>query len=202
MIGGFVSLLQSRYKGRLDDDADEFMRYTIDGVERMQALIRDLLTYSRVGRAELRSVAVDLRGLTEQVLAGMRTSIAETRARIEVGELPTVRGDPGQLHQLLQNLIANALKFTGDAPPVVRIRAERDGDRCRIAIADEGIGLEPEYAERIFEVFQRLHPPEEYPGTGVGLAICRAIVERHGGTIAVDVAPGEGSTFTFTLPAG
>jgi PAS domain S-box-containing protein len=201
MIGGFVSLLESRYAGRLDTDADEFIRYIVDGVDRMQALIRDLLSYSRVGRIELRSEPVDLGWVADRVIAAMGPAIEETGARIVVGALPTVRGDAGQLHRLLQNLIGNALKFTASQPPVVRIGAEPDGERWRVFVADEGIGIEPQYADRIFDVFQRLHTPDEYPGTGIGLAICRAIVERHGGTIGVESGPGEGSTFSFTLPA-
>ena len=201
MIGGFVSLLQSRYADRLDSDADEFIRYIVDGVDRMQQLIRDLLSYSRVGRAELRSDAVDLGALTDRIVAGMRPAIEQTGARIVVGALPTVRGDAGQLHQLLQNLIANALKFTAGEPPVVRIGAAREGERWRVFVADEGIGIELRYTDRIFQVFQRLHTAAEYAGTGVGLAICRTIVERHGGTVGVESVPGEGSTFSFTLAA-
>lgn len=201
MVSGFVSLLQSRYADRLDDDAGEFMRYIVDGVERMQALIRDLLSYSRVGRAELEHEPVAMGPLVQRVLEGMQTSIDETDATIEVGDLPTVRGDASQLVQLVQNLVVNALKFTGGEPPVVRITAARDGDEWAFAVADEGIGIDPEFDERIFQVFQRLHAPNEYPGTGVGLAICRAIAERHGGRIWVESTPGEGSVFRFTLPA-
>jgi len=201
MVSGFVSLLQSRYADRLDDDAGEFMRYIVDGVERMQALIRDLLSYSRVGRAELEHEPVAMGPLVQRVLEGMQTSINETDATIEVGDLPTVRGDASQLVQLVQNLVVNALKFTGGEPPVVRITAARDGDEWAFAVADEGIGIDPEFDERIFQVFQRLHAPNEYPGTGVGLAICRAIAERHGGRIWVESTPGEGSVFRFTLPA-
>jgi len=201
MVSGFVSLLQSRYGDRLDGDADEFMRYIVEGVERMQELIRDLLTYSRVGRAELRTEPVPLSPLVERVLEGMQTTIDERRARVVVGDLPIVRGDPSQLVQLLQNLIANALKFTRDDPPVVRISAERHGSEWHLTVADEGIGIDPEYTERIFQVFQRLHGPDEFPGTGVGLAICRTIAERHGGRIWVDSTPGEGSAFTAVLPS-
>jgi PAS domain S-box-containing protein len=201
MVSGFVSLLQSRYADRLDEDAVEFMRYIVDGVARMQDLIRGLLTYSRVGRAALESKPVEMGVLVRRVLEGMQTSIAETGAHIEVGDLPTLPGDATQLSQLVQNLVANALKFTGDAPPVVRISAERqEADWC-FAVADEGIGIDPQQEERIFQVFQRLHAPNEYPGTGVGLAICRAIVERYGGRIWVESSPGEGSVFKFTLPA-
>jgi PAS domain S-box-containing protein len=201
MVSGFVSLLQSRYADRLDEDAVDFMRYIVDGVARMQDLIRDLLTYSRVGRAALESKPVEMGVLVRRVLEEMQTSIAEANARIEVGDLPTLPGDITQLSRLVQNLVANALKFTGDAPPVVRISAERqEADWC-FAVADEGIGVDPQYDERIFQVFQRLHAPNEYPGTGVGLAICRAITERHGGRIWVESSPGEGSVFKFTLPA-
>jgi PAS domain S-box-containing protein len=201
MISGFASLLQSRYGGRLDSDADEFIRYIVEGVERMQELIRDLLTYSRVGRERPRADPVAMGPLVARVLEGLHTAVDESGARVDVGDLPTVRGDPTQLQQLMQNLAANALKFTGDELPVVRISAVPDGQAWQFAVADEGIGIDPRYAERVFEVFQRLHGPEDYPGTGVGLAICRTIVERHGGRIWVEPAEPRGSVFRFTLPA-
>jgi PAS domain S-box-containing protein len=201
MVSGFVSLLKSRYGDQLDSDADEFIGYIVDGTERMQALIRDLLSYSRAGREEMQTEPVDMKVLVARVLDGMQTSIDESGAQVDVGELPTLPGDPSRLQQLVQNLVANALKFTGDTAPAVAISAGRDGSDWRFAVADDGIGIEPQYAERIFEVFQRLHAPDEYPGTGIGLAICRSIVERHGGRIWVESTPGSGSTFSFTLPA-
>jgi PAS domain S-box-containing protein len=202
MVSGFVSLLSNRYKGQLDSDADEFMRYIVDGVERMQALIRDLLTYSRAGRAELELAPVDMTDLVERALETLTRVVEETGGRVDIGVLPTVQGDAIQLAQLVQNLVVNALKFTNEEPPVVRVSAERNGNAWRFAVADNGIGIEPAYAERIFEVFQRLHGPEAYPGTGIGLAICRTIADRHGGRIWVESAPGAGSTFLFTIPDG
>jgi PAS domain S-box-containing protein len=201
MISGFASLLESRYGQRLDADADEFIRYIVDGVARMQDFISDLLTYSRVGRAEPRSDPVDMGVLVTHVLEGLQTAVEETGATIEVGRLPTVCGDASQFQQLVQNLVANALKFTLDAPPVIRISSEPAGDAWRFAVADEGIGIDPDDVERVFQVFQRLHSPEDYPGTGIGLAICRTIVERHGGRIWVVPGTERGSVFLFTLPA-
>jgi PAS domain S-box-containing protein len=200
MVRGFVSLLETRYQGQLDSDADEFIRYIVDGVERMQALIRDLLAYSRVGRAELQVVAVDMGELVKRALEALTKALEETGGHVGVGALPTVQADATQLVQVVQNLVGNALKFTGAEPPVVRVSAERDDEAWRFAVADNGIGIEPEYAERVFEVFQRLHGPDDYPGTGIGLALCRIIVERHGGRIWVESAPGAGSTFLFTIP--
>jgi PAS domain S-box-containing protein len=200
MVRGFVSLLETRYQGQLDSDADEFIRYIVDGVERMQALIRDLLAYSRVGRAELQVVAVDMGELVKRAIEALTKALEETGGHVGVGALPTVQADATQLVQVVQNLVGNALKFTGAEPPVVRVSAERDDEAWRFAVADNGIGIEPEYAERVFEVFQRLHGPDDYPGTGIGLALCRIIVERHGGRIWVESAPGAGSTFLFTIP--
>ncbi|HEX3317370.1 MAG TPA: ATP-binding protein [Solirubrobacteraceae bacterium] len=201
MISGFASLLESRYGGQLDADADEFIRYIVDSVGRMQELIRDLLRYSRAGREEPRSDPVDMGVLVTHVLEGLQTAIDESGAAIRVEGLPTVRGDASQLQQLVQNLVANALKFTRDASPVIRISAERDGTAWRFAVADEGIGIAPQDADSVFQVFRRLHGPDDYPGTGVGLAICRTIVERHGGRIWVEPGEERGSVFRFTLPA-
>jgi PAS domain S-box-containing protein len=201
MIAGFVRLLSDRYKGRLDADADEFIGYTIDGVERMQTLIDDLLAYSRVGRStEARDV--DLQVVFEEAKSALGATIGESGAIIEADPLPRVYGDPRELSQLLQNLLSNAIKFVPDDQPRVEVRARPlDDDMWEVSVADNGIGIEPRHADRIFKMFQRLHGRDSYPGTGIGLAICKKIVERHGG--AIDVEPGEegGSVFRVTLPA-
>ena len=199
MISGFTQLLAQRYRGRLDDDADEFIGFIVDGVERMQSLINDLLDYSRVGRRALRRERVDVGAVVEQTLQALRPAIDEAGAAVQVEPLPSVPGDPVQLGQLFQNLIANAIKFRGDEPPRVRVSAQAMHTGWRFEVADNGIGIEPRHAERIFKMFQRLHGREDYAGTGIGLAICRKIVERHGGRIWVEAAEGGGSRFVFTV---
>jgi PAS domain S-box-containing protein len=204
MVASYTQLLARRYRGRLDDDADEFIGFAVDGVTRMQELINDLLAYSRVGAGRGERVPVALEGLLERVLHGLRPAIEEADAVVTSGPLPTVHGDPVQLGQLLQNLIANAVKFRGQSAPRVHVSARKgEGEgRWIFAVQDNGIGIAPEFADRIFVIFQRLHGRAEYPGTGIGLAICRKIVEGHGGTIHVESEPGEGSTFVFTLSEG
>jgi signal transduction histidine kinase len=189
-VAGFVGLLRQRYGGRLDADADEFIRYALDGTQRMQALIDDLLAFSRVGRVELRREQVDLGALARDVLAGLGGAIERAGARVEVGPLPTVQGDGRQLAQLLQNLLSNAVKFTDGGPPHVRVEAEREPDGWVVSVIDDGIGVDAAHAERIFAVFHRVHSRERYEGTGIGLAICERIVARHGGRIWVEPGPG------------
>ena len=202
-VAGFAQLLQKRNEGKLDADADEFIGYTVDGVNRMQALIDDLLAFSRVGRGDRELTAVDAGGAARRALEALNAPLAETGADVEIGELPTVRGDDRELGQLFQNLISNALKFHGDQPPRVRVTAgiEPEGAEWQFAVADNGIGIEPHHAERIFKMFQRLHRRDDYPGTGVGLAICKKIVEHHGGRLWVEPNAGGGSVFKFTLAA-
>jgi light-regulated signal transduction histidine kinase (bacteriophytochrome) len=200
-VSGFVRLLETRYKGRLDEDADEFIHFAVDGVRRMQRLIDDLLQFSRVGRAEAGPDAVDLTTLVPEVLDGLRDAIDRSAADVQVDALPVVLGDGPQLAQLFQNLISNALKFTDGHPPHVRITAEPSAERWQLAVVDDGIGIDPSAAGRVFQTFQRLHSAEAYDGTGIGLAICERIVERHGGRIWVEPGPGGvGSAFRFTLP--
>ncbi|HEX6539770.1 MAG TPA: ATP-binding protein [Candidatus Dormibacteraeota bacterium] len=200
MVASYLQLLRSRYGGKLDDDADEFIEFAVDGAKRMQSLINDLLEYSRIGTRTAPMQPTNLAEVLQLTQANLRTTIDEAGARIIVGQMPTVVADPGQLLQLTQNLIANAIKFRGDAAPVIHIGATRGAREWEISVRDNGIGLEPRHSERIFQIFKRLHPPNEYPGTGIGLAISRKIVERHGGRIWVDSKPGEGATFRFTLP--
>jgi PAS domain S-box-containing protein len=203
MVAGFVQLLRKRYEGRLDDDADEFIGYTVDGVNRMQALIDDLLAFSRVGRGDRELTDVDAGAAARRARDALSAPLAETGADVEIGELPTVRGDERELGQLFQNLISNALKFHGDDPPRVRVTADAEdgGAEWRFAVADNGIGIEPRHAERIFKMFQRLHGRDAYAGTGIGLAICKKIVEHHGGRIWVEPNADAGSVFRFTLAA-
>jgi signal transduction histidine kinase len=199
-ISGFVQLLAERYRGRLDSEADEFIDFVLDGTERMRHLIDDLLAYSRVGSRPLELETVDCFSILARVDLDLRRIITEANASIEISELPTVRADPDQLERLFENLISNAVKFRGPQPPKVRVFAEREGPEWRFSVIDNGIGIEPRQAERVFNVFQRLHARSEYTGTGIGLSICKRIVERHGGRIWVEQAEGGGSAFRFTIP--
>jgi PAS domain S-box-containing protein len=202
MVGSFAGLLARRYKGKLDSEADEFIGYIVDGAHRMQALIEDLLAFSRVSTKGRPPEPVEAGALVERVLGDLRTSIQASGASVSVEPLPTVLADPTQLGQVFQNLIGNAIKFRAAyRPPAVRVWAERAGGQWAFCVSDNGIGIDPRHLERIFHIFERLHGPGEYPGTGIGLAIVKKIIERHGGTIEVRSTPGEGSTFRFTLPA-
>ena len=200
MVTSYTQLLSRRYKGQLSSEADEFIGFAVDGAVRMQALINALLAYSRVDSRGRPLAVCDLNAVLDHALDNLKLALEESEASIVRGELPRVMGDPIQLMQLLQNLVGNAVKFRAkDRPPVVTVAAERAGDLWRIRVSDNGIGIDPQYFDRIFVIFQRLHTKEEYPGTGIGLAMCKRIVERHGGTIEVASTPGNGSTFTFTL---
>jgi signal transduction histidine kinase len=200
MITAYMNLLQTQYGGKLDKDADEFIGYAVDGTKRMQGLINDLLTYSRVATRGKEFAPTDCNEVVARALLNLITSINESGAQVTHDQLPTVLGDEFQLGQLFQNLIDNAIKYRGVAPAEIHVGCERDGEMWRFAVKDNGIGIEPEYAERIFVIFQRLHTRQEYPGTGVGLAICKKIVDRHRGKIWVESEPRKGSTFYFTLP--
>jgi PAS domain S-box-containing protein len=201
MVASYTQLLARRYQGKLDADADEFIAYAVDGVNRMQRLIQDLLTYSRVGTRGHEFKPLDSGRALDKALANLKTLVDESEATVIQGKLPPVMADETQLIQLFQNLVGNALKFRGKTPPRVLVEAEREGNEWRFTVEDNGIGIEPQYYERIFVIFQRLHGKEEYPGTGIGLAICKKIVERHGGRIGLESQPGQGTTFWFTLPA-
>jgi light-regulated signal transduction histidine kinase (bacteriophytochrome) len=200
-VASFCQLLQRRYAGQLDERADQYIEFAVDGAKRMQSLISDLLGFSRVGRTGTQMVDVPLDDALRVALDNLTRRVDETRATIEADPLPTVSGEPVLLTAVFQNLIGNALKFHGEEPPVVRVTVVRDGDMWTISCCDEGIGIAPEYAERIFAIFQRLHPKETYEGTGIGLALCRKIVEHHGGRIWLDTSVPSGTTFRFTLPA-
>jgi signal transduction histidine kinase len=199
MVASFTQLLAKRYSDKLDDDARDFINYAVDGATRMQTLISDLLNYSRVGTQGKPLVPTDSEAMLCRVLTSLQLAIEETGAVVSHDPLPMVLADPQQLGQLFQNLIGNAIKFHGAEPPRIRISAERNGKEWKIAVRDNGIGISPEHAERIFVIFQRLHTKTEYPGTGIGLAICKKIVERHGGRIWIEPSPAGGTTFSFTI---
>ena len=196
----YVQLLARRYEGTLDEDGELFMRFIVEGATRMKRLINDLLDYSRLGRSEVPFVPTDCAAVLEQVLANLQVAIEETGAIIHRASLPVALGDALQLSQLWQNLLSNALKF-GGKPPEIWIGASRQEREWLFWVRDNGIGLDEQYTERIFAIFQRLHTREEYPGTGIGLAICKRIVERHNGRLWVESQPGAGATFFFTIPA-
>jgi PAS domain S-box-containing protein len=199
MVTSYMQLIEKRYKEKLDEDGIEFIEFAVDGAKRMKTLIGDLLTYSRVGSKEKPFESVDCGRVLEKALSNLEIAIEESGAEITHAPLPTVRGDEVQLVQLFQNLIGNAIKFRGDQPPEIQIRAEEEGSAWRFSVQDNGIGIKPEYFEMIFQVFKRLHGRGEYDGTGIGLAVCRKIISRHGGTLDVESHLAEGATFRFTI---
>jgi signal transduction histidine kinase len=202
-VSSFCQLLQRRYGGKLDERADQYIDFAVDGAQRMQRLINDLLAFSRVGRTTSGFEEVDLREIALAAAAQLETTRTELGGEIVVGDLPQVQGDSALLRQLLLNLFGNGLKFhRPDVPPVVRVDARCDGDHWELTVADNGIGVEPEYAEKIFVIFQRLHGREVYSGTGIGLALVKKIVEFHGGRVWLETAPRDepGAIIRFTLP--
>ena len=199
MIASYLQLIERRYSDRLDADGHEFIGFAVEGAKRMQALINDMLAYSRVGTKARAPAPVEAAELMRAVREQLRLAIQESGAEIELGDLPRVHGDAAQLVQLLQNLLSNALKFRGPAAPRIRIDCGAVAGGWCFSVRDNGIGIAPEHAERIFLMFQRLHSRSAYPGTGIGLALCKRIVERHGGRIWVEPADGGGSVFKFTL---
>ncbi|MBF0499457.1 MAG: hypothetical protein HQM09_04965 [Candidatus Riflebacteria bacterium] len=201
MIGSYVQLLQRRYKGKLDSDADDFIEYAVNGAKRMRNLINDLLAYSRVVRRRKDFEPTSFEEILKQVEADLRLAVQASGGSITHEPLPTINADPVQIAQVLQNLIGNALKFHGDRPPKVHIEAKKENAEWVFSVRDNGIGFEAQYADRIFVIFQRLQGGEKYPGTGIGLAICKKIMERHGGRIWAESTPGEGSVFHFAIPA-
>ena len=200
MVASYTQLLARRYKGKLDADADDFIGYAVDGAHRMKNLINDLLAYSRVGTRGKEFAFTNCEAVLQEVLANLQTAIEESSAAVTYDPLPEVWADASQLVQVFQNLIGNALKFRGRQPPRVHISSESQDGHWRFVVRDNGIGIEPQYLERIFVIFQRLHTHAAYPGAGMGLAIAKKIVERHSGRIWVESKRGEGSTFYFTIP--
>ncbi|MDN5933207.1 MAG: ATP-binding protein, partial [Pseudonocardia sp.] len=200
-VSSFCQLLQRRYGGQLDERADQYIEFVVDGAQRMQRLINDLLTFSRVGRTTEGFVEVSLGEVTAAAAAGLESMRADVDGEIVVGELPTVTGDPQLLRQLMVNLIGNGLKFHRDGvPPVVRVSGERRGDHVEITVVDNGIGIDADYADKVFVIFQRLHARDVYPGTGIGLSLAKKIVEFHGGAIRLDPGDGPGATVSVSFP--
>jgi len=200
-VASFAQLLQKRYRGKLDASADDFIHYIVDGATRMQGLIIDLLAYSRVGRSGKEFVPTNCTAVFDQAVTNLQVAVAECGAVVTHDPLPTVQTDGTQLVQLFQNLIGNSIKFRDTQTPRVHVAAERKASEWVFSVKDNGKGIDPQYAGRIFEVFQRLHTRTEYPGSGIGLSISKKIVERHGGRIWVESQLNQGATFFFTLPA-
>ena len=201
MVSSYLQLIESRAGEELTEETEEFLEFAVDGADRMRDMINGLLAYSRVEAQGKPLESVDLNEVVGDICDDLGVRIAERDADIDVKELPRVAGDEQQLRQVFQNLLANALEYNGDDPPRVYISAERNGSMWEISVQDEGIGIEPDQQDRIFEVFQRLQSRTDHEGSGIGLALCQRIVERHGGEIWVKSEPGTGSTFSFTLPA-
>jgi light-regulated signal transduction histidine kinase (bacteriophytochrome) len=200
IVLAYAELLGQRYGDQLGADADRFVAGIRTGAERIRLLIDDLCGYSRLGRRPPEIKEVDCAEIVDEALEGVDERIEETGATVKLDVHATIAGDPSELARLFGSLLDNAIKFRSDAPPEIRVLASRERDGWCFCVRDNGIGIDPAQHERIFEIFQRLHTREEYPGTGVGLAICKKIVDRHGGRIWVESAPGLGSTFCFTIP--
>jgi PAS domain S-box-containing protein len=200
VVAGFVNLLAKRYKGKFDEKADEFIEYAIEGTKRMQVLIKDLLDYSQLKTRSKSFEISDSLSALDKAVFNLRVAIEESGAIVTHDALPSIMADSSQLIRLFQNLVGNAIKFRGQETPKIHISAEQKKGEWVFSVKDNGIGIACQFADRIFLSFQRLHSREEYPGTGIGLATCKRIVERHGGRIWVDSMPGNGSTFYFTIP--
>jgi signal transduction histidine kinase len=201
MIAAYTQLLSERYRGKLDAQADKYIAYAVEGALRMQTLIRDMLAFSRVGRNGVGSDPSDCNHVVEEALLNLKASINESAAVVVYNDLPVVAAERIQMVQLFQNLIGNAIKFRGKESPVIHVSAQRQGMLWEFAVADNGIGIAPEYKDLIFVIFQRLHARDEYAGNGVGLAICKKIVEHYGGRVWIESELGHGCTFYFMLPA-
>jgi signal transduction histidine kinase len=200
MVATYTQLLAERYQGKLDENADKYIHYAVEGALRMQTLVKDLLAFSRVGRKQETLRETDCNLVVRNVIANLQSLIQESGARIDYEALPVLVADPSELLQLFQNLIGNAIKFRGAEPPEIRITARKEKKEWLVSIKDNGIGISPQHVEDVFVIFKRLHTREEYPGSGIGLAICKKIVEHNQGHIWVESKPGMGSTFQFTWP--
>ncbi|EMA31658.1 multi-sensor signal transduction histidine kinase [Halobiforma lacisalsi AJ5] len=201
MVSSYLQLIERRYGDELDEDGEEFLEFAVDGADRMRSMIDGLLQYSRVETQGSEFEPVDLENVLDDVREDLRMKIEESDAKITAESLPRVTGDEEQLRQVFQNLLSNAIKYSGEGPPKVHISAGRNGTDWTVSVSDNGIGIDPKDQDRIFEVFEGLHAADDYTGTGIGLAVCERIIERHGGEIWVESEPGEGSTFSVTLPA-
>lgn len=200
MVTSFTQLLEKRYKNKLDKDADEFIEFILDGATRMQSMINDLLQYSRVGTRGKPFKLTDFESVFGQSLVNLKIAIDENNAIITHDPLPTLMADSTQMIEVFQNLISNAIKFRSKESPQVHVSALKKRNEWVFSVRDNGIGIAPEFFDKLFIIFQRLHSRSEYPGTGIGLAVCRKIVERHGGKIWVESEPDKGSTFYFSIP--
>jgi signal transduction histidine kinase len=200
MVATYTQLLAERYRGKLDADADKYIHYAVDGALRMQKLVQDLLAFSRVGREGITLRSTDCNAALQASLKNLEAAIQESGAVVHPAQLPVVTADSSQLIQVFQNLIGNAIKFRGAEPPLIRISAQAKRKEWVFSVADNGIGIAAEHVESVFVIFRRLHARAEYPGNGIGLSICKKIIEQHGGRIWVESEPGHGSTFKFTLP--
>lgn len=200
MVMSYTALLARRYKGKLDSDADEFIGYAVDGAVRMEQLIQDLLLYSRTRIRDWCFKRVDCEVVLARALDNLQTALNETGALVTHDPLPTVKGDDTQLVQVFQNLIGNGIKFRGELTPCIHVSVKDKKKEWVLAVQDNGIGIDPEYADRIFVIFQRLHSRADYPGNGIGLAICKKVIENHGGRIWLNSMPRKGATFYFTIP--
>ncbi len=200
MVATYTQLLGDRYRGKLDEKADKYIAYAVDGALRMQMLINDLLVYSRVGRQHGEPQRIAATDIVQRALKNLEAAISESGAHVTCDELPTLYVEPGPLVQVFQNLIGNAMKFHGSEPPRIQVSAQEKGAQWVFSVTDNGIGIDPEQAEKIFVIFKRLHSRSEYPGSGLGLAICKKIIEQMGGSIWVESKPGQGATFKFTVP--
>jgi len=201
MVSQYLGLLEKRYGNELDEDAIEYLEFAVDGADRMQTLVNDLLDYARVEGDGTSFERVDLNDVLADVRTDLKVRIAESDAEISAEELPAVEGNAGQLRQLFQNLLQNAIEYSGDAPPRIRVGAERAGSEWRVTVRDEGIGIDADAQERIFELFERLDAGSDHNGSGIGLALCHRIAEHHGGEIEVESEPGRGTTFSVTVSA-
>ena len=201
MVATYTQLLAERYRGQLDDNADKYIHYAVDGALRMQALVQDLLTFSRVGRQGIAPQSTDCNAVVETAVKNLQAAVQESGAQVTHDDLPAVMADGSQLLQVFQNLIGNALKFRGPQTPAIHVSASKTRREWVFSVSDNGIGIAPEHAESIFVIFKRLHTRAEYPGSGIGLSICKKIVERQGGRIWVESQSGHGATFKFTFPA-
>jgi len=200
MVATYTQLLAERYQGKLDADADKYIHYAVDGALRMQRLVQDLLAFSRVGRQGFSHESTDCDAVLQMALTNLEAAIRESGAAVKHAQLPVLVADRSQLVQVFQNLIGNAIKFRGSEPPLIRVNAEIQEKEWLFSVADNGIGIAAEHRENVFVIFRRLHTHSEYPGSGIGLSICKKIIEQHGGRIWVDSEPGRGSIFQFTLP--
>ena len=202
MVSSYMQLIAKRYQGKLDSDADEFIAYAVDGAGRMKSMINDLLTFSRLGTRGKPFQPVDTEAVLNAALENLKLAVEDSHAAVTHDPLPSVLADESQVAQLFQNLIGNALKFHGDEPPRIHVSARKTPQFWEFSVRDNGIVIDPQFFERVFLIFQRLSTRAEHAGSGIGLAICKKIVERHGGRIWIESKPGEGTTFFFTLPAG